>query len=91
MNDSHNNANSPHRTFDGLSLTRRSVLGGAAAFQIIRPELVRGQAPARLKAGLIGVGGRGRQAIQDLLTGDPNVEVVALADAFEDNLDRTLR
>lgn len=99
MNDSHNNANStpstsqptPHRTFDGLSLSRRSVLGGAAAFQIIRPELVRGQAPARLKAGLIGVGGRGRQAIQDLLTGDPNVEVVALADAFEDNLERNLR
>lgn len=52
---------------------------------------MRGQAPAKLKAGLIGVGGRGRQSVQDLLTGDPNVEVVALADAFEDQLEKNLK
>jgi len=91
MNDSHNNANALRRTFEGLALSRRSLLGGTAVFQIIRPELVRGQAPAKLTAGLIGVGGRGRQAIQDLLTGDPNVEVVALADAFEDQLEKNLK
>jgi predicted dehydrogenase len=91
MNDSHNNANALRRTFEGLALSRRSLLGGTAVFQIIRPQLVRGQAPAKLTAGLIGVGGRGRQAIQDLLTGDPNVEVVALADAFEDQLEKNLR
>ncbi|MEP7366409.1 MAG: Gfo/Idh/MocA family oxidoreductase, partial [Acidobacteriota bacterium] len=91
MNDSHNNANDTRRTFDGLALSRRSLVGAAAAFQIIRPELVRGQAPQKLRAGLVGVGGRGRQAVQDLLTGDPNVEVVALADAFEDQLEKNLK
>jgi predicted dehydrogenase len=65
--------------------------GGAAAFQIIRPELVRGQGKARLKAGLIGFGGRWRQAIVDHLMGTENTEVVAAADIFEDKLEQNLR
>ena len=68
------------------SVSRRGFLakgvGGAAAFQIIRPELVRGFADEKLKAGLIGCGGRGTQAVENMLTGVPNVEVVALADIF---------
>jgi len=72
------------------SFPRRAFFGSAAAFQIIRPELVRGFAPAKLRAGLIGAGGRGRQAVQDLLTGDENVELAAVADAFEDQLERNL-
>ena len=51
---------------------------------------MRGFAPARLKAGLIGAGGRGRQAVQDLLTAAENVELTAIADAFEDQLERNL-
>lgn len=64
---------------------------GAAAFQIIRPELVRGQGKTRLRAGLIGFGGRGRQAIVDHLMGTENTEVVAAADIFEDKLEQNLR
>ncbi|HOL71504.1 MAG TPA: Gfo/Idh/MocA family oxidoreductase [Bryobacteraceae bacterium] len=45
----------------------------------------------KLKAGLIGVGGRGSGAIVDCLTGNPNVEIVALADVFEDHLERNLK
>jgi predicted dehydrogenase len=78
------------------SPSRRSLLHGAAsgaavagAFQIIRPELVRGAGDEKLKAGLIGTGGRGSQAVVDLLTGNPNVEVVAMADLFEDKLQRS--
>ncbi len=75
-------------------ISRRSFLGragaGASAFTIVRPELVRGWAPAKLKAGLIGVGGRGTGAVRDILTGNPNVEVVAMADIFEDHLERNL-
>jgi hypothetical protein len=72
------------------SPSRRSFLAssiaGAAAFQIVRPELVRGQGNAKLKAGLIGCGGRGTQAMQNILTGCDNVEIVAMADVFEDRL-----
>jgi len=74
--------------------SRRSFLGApaaaAATFTIIKPELVRGAAPAKLKAGLIGVGGRGTGAVDNLLTGNENVEVVAMADIFEDHLERNL-
>ncbi len=75
--------------------TRRDFLtkagaAGATAFTIIRPELVRGQGAAKLKAGLIGVGGRGRQAIVDLIQGSENVEVVAAGDIFEDKLEQNL-
>jgi predicted dehydrogenase len=77
------------------SESRRGFLaksvGGAAAFQIIRPELVRGFADEKLKAGLIGCGGRGTQAIENMLTGVPNVEVVALADIFEDRMESSIR
>jgi predicted dehydrogenase len=76
------------------TVSRRRFFGSATtaatAFQIVRPELVRGQGKAQLKAGLIGCGGRGRQAIVDLLTGSENVDVVAMADIFEDKLEGNL-
>src|SRR5881275_41913 len=77
------------------SVSRRSLLaktlGGAAALQIIRPELVRGFADEKLKAGLIGCGGRGTQAVQNILTACPNVEITAMADVFEDRLETSFR
>jgi predicted dehydrogenase len=77
------------------SVSRRGFLaksaGTAAAFQIIRPELVRGFADEKLKAGLIGCGGRGTQAIENILTGAPNVEITALADIFEDRMEDSIR
>ncbi|MBI4908049.1 MAG: Gfo/Idh/MocA family oxidoreductase [Acidobacteria bacterium] len=71
--------------------TGASAAAGVTAFQIIRPELVRGQGKAKLKAGLIGCGGRGRQAVIDLMNGSENVEVVAMADIFEDKLEGNLK
>ena len=44
----------------------------------------------KLKAGLIGCGGRGTGAVLDLLTGNENVELVAMADIFEDHLEGSL-
>ena len=84
---------------DSTGVSRRSFLtssaqksaAGAAAFQIIKPELVRGAGKEKLKAGVVGVGGRGRQAAIDLLTGAENVDIVALADVFEDKLEGNLR
>ena len=77
------------------SKSRRSFLassiGAATAFQIIKPELVRGQGKEKLKAGLIGCGGRGTQAMQNILTGCDNVEIVAMADVFEDRMEDSIR
>ena len=64
---------------------------GAAAFTLVRPELVRGAGKEKLRAGVIGCGGRGTQAVADLLTGAENVELVAMADIFEDHLESSLR
>jgi predicted dehydrogenase len=72
------------------SFLEKSALG-AGAFTIIRPELVRGAGKEKLKAGVIGCGGRGTQAVENLLTGDPNVELTAMADVFEDRQESSLK
>lgn len=80
---------------DMSDVTRRNFLNGssaaaAAAFTIIKPELVRGAGKEKLTAGVIGLGGRGRQACADLIAGSENVEVTAIADLFEDKLESNL-
>jgi myo-inositol 2-dehydrogenase / D-chiro-inositol 1-dehydrogenase len=72
-------------------LSRRTLLGAAPVFAILKPELVRGAGTAKLKAGLVGCGGRGTAAVDNLLTGNESVEVVAMADLFEDHLEGSLR
>jgi len=78
-----------------MNVSRRTFLtssvAGATAFQIVKPELVRGAGNEKLKAGLVGCGGRGTQAIQNILMGTDNVEIVALGDVFEDRLEDCLR
>ncbi len=46
--------------------------------------------PQQIKIGLIGCGGRGRGALFEALKASPAVRVVAIADAFEDKVKRTL-
>jgi predicted dehydrogenase len=53
--------------------------------------MVRAAGKEKLKAGLIGCGGRGTEAVADLLAGTENVEVTAMADMFEDRLEGSLR
>src|SRR3954451_11405377 len=72
-------------------VSRRSFIGGTAgAFTIVKPAMVRAAGPEKLRAGLIGCGGRGTQAIVNMLSGDPNVELVAMGDVFEDKLEGSL-
>jgi predicted dehydrogenase len=78
-------------------ISRRSFLkkstavgAGATAFTIIKPELVRGAGNEKLKAGLVGCGGRGTEAAQQFLHGNENVELVAMGDIFEDHLEKSL-
>ena len=76
------------------TISRRSLFKSAAAagtaFQIIRPELVRGAGKEMLKAGLIGCGGRGQQAVMDMMNGTENTQIVAMGDVFEDRLEGAL-
>jgi len=67
------------------------MLAATSTFLYIKPELVRGAGKEKLKAGVIGLGGRGRQAVVDLLTADETAEFVAVADIFEDKLEGNLR
>ena len=73
-------------------VSRRSLLraGSAAAAGALAPRfafsIVRPPQERRLRFGLIGCGGRGTGAAEDCLNAAPNVEVVALADAFKDRL-----
>ena len=68
-----------------------STAAGAATFTVMRPELVKGWAPAKLKAGLVGCGGRGTQAVMDALNGDPAIELHVMGDIFEDKLEGSLK
>jgi predicted dehydrogenase len=70
--------------------TRRALLAGASALQIIKPELVRGAAPEKIKVGIVGCGGRGTGAVVNLMQADANVELVAMGDIFEDKLEKSL-
>jgi predicted dehydrogenase len=73
------------------TVSRRALIGAAGAFTLVKPHLVRGAGKAQLKAGLVGCGGRGTQAVVDLLTGAENIELVAMADIFEDHLEGSLK
>ena len=72
-------------------ISRRSLLGGASSFAILKPQRAPGASRERLRAGLVGCGGRGTAAAMNLLTADPNVELVAVADIFEDKQTDSLR
>jgi predicted dehydrogenase len=82
---------------DSDAISRRSLLkqssllgAGASAFSILHTHAARAAGNDRLKAGLVGCGGRGTQAVVDLLTGNEHVELVATADVFEDHLEQSL-
>jgi len=70
----------------GQTVTRRDLLAGAGsaalAFTIVKPAAVRGtQANSRIKAGVIGTGGRGKM-ITGMVRKHGGYELTALADYF---------
>jgi myo-inositol 2-dehydrogenase / D-chiro-inositol 1-dehydrogenase len=78
--------------------TRREFLRTssiAAAGVAASPFILTGRAAElspgdTIKIGLVGCGGRGSGAAKQALNSDSNVQLVAVADAFEDNLNRGL-
>ncbi len=69
------------------SFVHKSTIAALGAFQA---QVTRGQGRERLRAGLIGCGGRGTGAVVDLLTGREDVELVSMGDIFEDKLESSL-
>jgi myo-inositol 2-dehydrogenase/D-chiro-inositol 1-dehydrogenase len=47
--------------------------------------------PDKIKIGLIGCGGRGTGAVMDVINAAPNIELVAMADLFMENIRRSLK
>ena len=64
-----------------------SILAGAAVATSIPVSSVFAAGSDVIKVALIGCGGRGTGAMVDALESGQNVKVVAMADAFKDNLD----
>jgi len=64
------------------SCSKSKKLGDA----IVPPLLDQAPDGKPLRAGLIGCGGRGSGAAKDFLSAGPNLQIVALADLFEDRL-----
>jgi predicted dehydrogenase len=65
--------------------SRRTFLGNSAGY------FVAGAARPAVRAGIVGVGWRGMPAIVELLSGDDTVELVAIGDLFENNVEKALR
>ena len=75
-------------------LTRRgfiqtSVAAAAAAHTVLRVRAAPAAVPEGppLKAGLVGCGGRGTGAAENILSSAPDIRITALADVFQDRLD----
>ena len=81
------------------SVTRRNFMqrsaGSAAAtaagLQIVRPQALRGDDTEKLSIGIVGCGGRGTRGVAEAIRGNPNYELHAMGDLFEDQLERSLR
>ena len=71
---------------NSTALSRRSFLAAASSAALASGATSKD----KLRAGLVGCGGRGTQAVANLLTGNENVELVAMADVFEDALEKSL-
>ncbi len=80
-----------------LASTRRDFLkttalaGATLAAPAILPGKLFAANSQTLRIGLIGCGGRGTGAASNALRADPNVELVAMGDAFSDQIEKSLK
>ena len=73
------------------STSRRNFLKGSAiAGSLAAFPNVHASGSGLLRVGLVGCGGRGTGAAAQALAADPDVKLVAMADAFEDRLEASL-
>lgn len=78
------------RTF--LKSSSALAISGALASQLPFPSVTFGVPnDKKLKLGLIGCGGRGTGAATQALKADSNIELVAMADAFPEQIEKSLK
>ena len=70
----------------GISGTSVGVAGVTAA---VLGQIAHAQGSDKIRVGMLGCGGRGNGAIQNCLEADPAVEIIALADLFQNQVERT--
>lgn len=68
-----------------------SIIAGTAAVTMSPVSAVFAAGDDVIKVALIGCGGRGTGAAADALESGQNIKIVAMADAFQDNLDTSLK
>src|SRR5262245_64463131 len=68
-------------------LTTAAVAGAAVATGLHWAGNVHAAGSDEIRVGLIGCGGRGSQAVENVLDSAPGVKIVALGDVFQDRLD----
>ena len=78
---------SSSQTNKKTSKTKAGVAAGAVAAAIGQSAHARGT--GKIKVGLLGCGGRGNGALRHCLQADPGIEVIALADLFENKVRST--
>ena len=66
------------------------LLGSSSGFAAEKLWVAGGYGSDTLKLAVIGCGGRGTGAVRQALAADEGVELVAMVDAFRDNLDKCL-
>jgi myo-inositol 2-dehydrogenase/D-chiro-inositol 1-dehydrogenase len=81
-------AGSSRRTF--LKTSGAALVGGAIATRLGDLPAVHAAGSDEIKIGLIGCGSRGTGAVENALGSAPGVKLVAMADAFQDHLDKGL-
>jgi myo-inositol 2-dehydrogenase/D-chiro-inositol 1-dehydrogenase len=69
----------------GISGTSTGVVAGTVAAAVLG-QRAHAQGSDKIKVGMLGCGGRGNGAIQDCLQADAGVEIIALADLFENQV-----
>jgi len=68
-----------------------AVVGGTVASHLGFVPAVYPAGSELIRVGLIGCGGRGTGAAEDVVAAAPNVKLVAMGDAFKDRLDQSLQ
>jgi len=86
---------SDHNRREFIKLTSLAIAGSMLPLSACRTQQELAIAPAfapdyKIKVGLIGCGGRGTGAANQALNADPNVELVAMADIFKDQIENSL-
>ncbi len=75
---------------DFIRSSTAAVVGGSLATGLIVPRSVHAQGDSTIKIGLIGSGSRGSGAAVDALSVKDQVKLVALGDAFQFRLDKSI-